>query len=279
MPASEHSLRITDAYALQLRGIRDAIVRLVRDRWAALDPEDLDRSYRQWLSATIALVTMGQREAVRMSDAYLAAYLSSELEKAIGPRGINPDDYTGQTRDGRPLREVFLLPLVATKLALSQSQPLSVALNQGLARAVRATRTEVMEASRSALSDSMDADERITGYRRVVHDRRSCGACLALAGQRMKTTEGLLMHASCHCTAEPIVEGVKERAKRPDGRTMFDSMTPAQQDRLFAGRGGSEKADLLRSGAVSLDDLVTRVEARDFGRTMYETPLHQLVSS
>jgi hypothetical protein len=166
--------------------------------WRAMDAENLDASFRLWLPASVAVLRQGQREAVRLSDVYLARFMTSELRRPVAPTGLSPEDYAGRTRDGRDLQPLLGLAIVSTKLALGQGRTMPEALNAGAARAVRASNTEVMSASRSSLSDAMQSDERIIGYERVVNSDNPCGACLGLADEGLRATDqDLEIHANC----------------------------------------------------------------------------------
>lgn len=271
MPAKQSSVRITDAWRTHQYGLNDATVRAIVAAWRNLDWDDLDSSFRRWLTAAVQTVTFAQGESVRLADAYLAAYLSSELGEAARTVGADPDEYAGRTPRGDDLRLAFGPALVAVKMAIAQKRPQRDALLSGMARAVKATRSAVMETSRRALADMMRDDPRVTGARRVT--RGTCGACMALAGELVDEGRRLDSHPHCQCVPEPIVRGVRETIQRPTGRELWDAMSVAEQDRFFVGRGGKKKADLIRSGAVALVALVARSRGPGGHGQITEAPL------
>lgn len=275
MPARAESAAITGTYRGALLALRERAIALVGNRWRLIDWLDLDRSFAEFLAAAGETVALSQREAVRLTDAYLAAYLSSELGEAVPPQGLDPASFAGRTRDGRPVARVLTGALFAVKLAILQRRPREQALASGLAHTVRTVRTEVMESSRSALAEAIAREPRVRGWRRVTAGR-PCGACLGLAGGLRRTDRGLDVHPSCRCTAEPVLAGVEERFPRPSGRELFDAMTPEEQDALFAGSGGAAKADLIRSGKAQLADLIARDERPQWGTVIAEAPLEAL---
>lgn len=127
-------------------------------------------------------------------------------------------------------------------------------------------------------ADEVRAEPVIVGYRRVAADG-SCGACLALSdGAIQADDEAFEAHPSCTCAMEPVVREVNEGASgRPSPQERFEALSAEAQDLMFAGHGGAAKADLLRSGAVRIDDLVAR-HARRPGETplISERPLSAL---
>lgn len=256
MPGSARSAAITDAYRARLVALRRRIVVAVGAAWS-LDPEHLDETFRTWLGRADRLITDAQAVGARLSDAYVAAFVGSELDQAVTPAGLDLARYAGVTMDGRPIREVLAPAIFTVKRELGRGAGFDQAANAGRARAIRNTTSELRASSDAALDDAIAAEPRIRGWRRVTSGR-PCGACLAAAtGAVQQTDEVMLVHPSCSCTKEPVVGGVRERVKRPTGSDLFDGMSKAQQDELFAGRGGEAKAELIRSGAVSLNDLAT----------------------
>lgn len=275
MPASRTALALTDAYRDRLLTIRQRAALVVAHGWRNLEPARLEESYAAWLATTQATVEAAKREGVAASDAYLAAYLAAELASEARPRGLDPEPYL-EAIGGRPLGRALLTPLLTVKVALQQGRPSSEALRLGLARATRIAAVEAMDAPRRALADLMRDEDRIAGWRRVT-SRNACGACLALADGVVRDPGDVLeTHGHCRCTAEPVVRGVRERIRRPTGREHFDALSHEEQDALFHGRGGAEKAELIRAGAVPFDALIQREHMEATPDEFTEAPLSRL---
>lgn len=250
MPRTRQALDLNDAYRLRLLDVRDRTIRALASVWPT-DITTYDRDIRRWLAAATQIVTAGQTHQVTLTDGFLARLLTLELDVPTDPAGLDPSRWAGRTRDGRPVARVLSLADVSVRSALSGGADPAIALDQGLARAVRVARTETMEAARSAMADQISTDERIAGWRRVT-SRTPCPACLGLSVQGLRRTDhSLSIHASCSCTALPVIRDVPETVTPPAGRDVFDAMSPAEQDRLY----GPERAELIRTGQVSLDDL------------------------
>lgn len=279
MPANLEALRATNAYRARLLAIRQQTIRAAALQWRGLDFADLDASFARWQQAT-ALVTAGaQGAAAGLASAYLTHYLRASLGARAHPApAIDTAAYAGRSRDGRPLAEALRAPLYTVKIALGQGNAPAAAASIGFARAQRTVAAETMAASRGALSDGIREDDRVVGWRRAV-DGGACGACLGSATGAIFPDEDVPeVHDYCRCLAEPVVRGVRERTPRQTGPELWAAMTPAAQDALFAGRGGKDKADLIRSGAASLEDLVHRSPMATRRDDITEAPLEALTN-
>jgi len=128
---------------------------------------------------------------------------------------------------------------------------------------------------------AMDAHPEIIGYRRITRPG-CCGACLALAnGDILPVGEPFEAHGRCRCTLEPVIADVNDSDwGRPTGAERWEQMSPGEQDETFAGHGGRAKADLLRAGVITLEQLITR-EPRPPGRRPLtrETTLAELAAA
>lgn len=274
MPANSRSLELTDAYRRQLLSLRVRTNQVVVRSWQ-LDPAALEQSFAGWHDTATTLTTAAQAQGVLATQAYLASYLGSETGRAQTIDPVDPARYVGLSRDGRPLGELFTPPLYTVKLSLAQGLPFLRASQMGRARAMRSVNFEVLEAARSSLDDSMRTNRRVVGWRRVPAGS-ACGACLAAATGAIQDTDAtLLVHRGCACTKEPVVRDVKERVHRPTGEQQFRSLTEPQQDALFAGRGGAEKAQLIRDG-LPFSALITHEHEHLGDDTFTETPLDAL---
>lgn len=133
---------------------------------------------------------------------------------------------------------------------------------------------------RAGLGDQMVEQPEVIGWRRRA-EPGACGACLALADGSIHTPgASMATHPRCRCVTEMVIRGVNDTEwGRPTGQEMFDGMSPTEQDALFLGHGGAEKARLLRSGEVAMSDLVSEGSARLGGRRIItETPLKDLAA-
>lgn len=243
MAHNQRSFRLTDAYRRQLVGIGARVEAQAREHWPRI--EDFDAS--TWPATMAAVVTRAQTQAVRLSAGYLSAYVRSER----GTRGplikIDSATYAGVSRDGRPLAEAMRSPFIAVLGALADHRPAEEALRIGLAKGVRFTGFETIQAGRDALLDTIETDDRFKGWQRSV--RGTCGACMALSGLSGPRFE---VHPSCECVPAPEVRGVANRFPLPTGAALFAALSEQEQ----AEKVGPEAAQLIRDGHADLRDFV-----------------------
>jgi hypothetical protein len=276
VPARARSLAVTDGYRRRLAKLSDVTGRSVAAAFT-VDPDDLRRSGGTAVRRAAKTVAVAQRSAALLAAAYLADYVRSETGERE-PVELDPDVYAGQTVDGRAVARPLASAVIAVRLGLARGKDERSARDWGRSRVERVARTEVVEAARAAQRDGMETSERITGWRRAA-GAGACGACLAAATGAVRATDEIPeAHAFCRCVAEPVVAGVPERARRRTGEEMFRALPAAEQDKLFEGRGGAAKAELIRSGAVPLSALLTRERRPEWRDTITETTLAALAA-
>lgn len=196
-----------------------------------------------------ALLTRSQITAVRATSGYLAAFLALELGTPTRGPSIDSETYSGLSRDGRPLTESLRSPLIGTFRKLKEGEPPESALSYGLNRATRMVGMDFDQSHRSALLQTIDADERFDGWNRAI--RGGCGACTAKA-QGLSHDLWFPVHPGCQCVAEPNVKDVPDNFPRPTGQQLFENSSTQEQNEML----GPEIADLVRKGEIELGDLV-----------------------
>jgi hypothetical protein len=273
MPATERSLRLTDAYRDHLLQLRRHLVATAGQRWGRVNLEDLEATYRAWALFAAAALTAGQRAGARATDTYFSAYMEAELGRPAAIAAVDGDELVGRGRDGRGLAEVLAPPLITVRQALKQGTSVNRALQMGQARATRILAVELTATPRVVLDRKIAGTARVVGWRRVA-SANACGACLGAAtGAIHESAIPLRVHGFCRCIKEAVVAGVDERHPRPTARETWASMTKREQNALFAGRGGADKAELIRSGRVDLEDLVHHQPMATVADEITEAPL------
>lgn len=272
MPRSELALRLTDGYRGRLLGLRQIALRRAASAWQGVALEDLDRSFELWLAAASGALTEVQARSVALSGGYLAAYLSVETGRRIALRHSDTAALVGKSRDGRLLRDALHPAVITVKQRIAEENPPDVALAAGLARALRTVALDASHAPRAALAESMQAEDQVIGWRRVTAGD-ACGACLGAATGAIRADDEVLeAHAYCQCGAEPVIARVREHVQRPTGTEIFESKPAEQQNQLL----GEEKAELVRSGQVSLPELVAHSPMATEHDHITERPLSAL---
>ena len=226
--------------------------------WSQVDPRRIVDSWAEQVPSVSARVAAGQMEAAERGARY--------VPNVTREQGIEPDPegrvrtarLAGVASDGRPLETLLGLPAVQTVNRIGRGQSPPSALAQGRKMLGLLASTQVFDAGRVSTAVGMTADRNLGGYRRKLRGDTNCARCIILAGKFYRWNAGFLRHPACDCEHVPsagtLAEkvGVDDLGGRPtagelefDPRTQFQSMTKAEQDRVFT-KGGAEA---IRHGA------------------------------
>jgi hypothetical protein len=273
MPATSRALALTDAYRAELVALRLDVLRAGAAAWALVNVDELAATYAAWRTGTAAVLERAQRHGAQLAEAYFAAFLAAELDRPVLTAPSSADEVAGVGRDGRPLLDVLTPAIATVAMSLAQGRGREQALAMGKARAIRTLSAEVLAAPRTALDRQLTESSHVLGWRRTTSSS-ACLACLGAAtGALHASAEVLAVHGHCRCTKEPVVRGVRERHRRPTGRDQFDALSPAQQDARYG-----PKAELVRSGAVALEQLVKPQPMATVPDEITEAPLKALTT-
>lgn len=192
-----------------------ALVRLRRLRFGPLDR----------LVATMAAYQVAAaRESVRYFPLMLA---EQDISADVAAQAI-PEALAGSASDGRQMSG--LLDYTRSRSVTDQAFALIVA-------------TQLQDVARQAASIAMGARPTVQGYVRMLNPP-SCSRCAILAGRFYRRNEGFQRHPKCDCRHVPTTNAnAGDLTTEP--RDYFDSLTEAEQDRIFTKSG----AEAIRLGA------------------------------
>lgn len=269
MPSSLRSLRVTDRFSRQLAATSARVVGEASSRWR-LAAEDFDGSYREWLSGVVPVVAQAQGQNVRLAQGYLSAFLLSETGRRVRLPKVDAGLFVGRSRDGRALEEAWGSPPIKAKVAIGDGKSVGEASDVAKAAALHLVNVDTYHAARGPLSALMSAVSAIQGYTRVTGGN-ACGACLGAAdGTVFASDEVFEIHANCDCVAEPVVEGAG-RVRRESGQQIFGKLSLSEQN----ARLGDEAAEAVRSGLVTVGDLVGRSPMKTEPDWLVQKPLSE----
>lgn len=276
MPASPTSLLLEQRYRNALLARARQAVALIRERFAGIDPTDIGASYEAILPALVAYITLGQRDAQMLAYQFLAALAAEEVGEPKVPTNV-AGNIAGTTADGRSIQKALAAFIPATFLAIRRGLPVSQAINIGRYGVARMAHTEITDAAWRETSHQGEASGgEMSGWTWVVGGSNPCGACLANQNGRVHSwSRPMGRHAGCSCIESPVYRDAPEKVKRPTGMELFTAMSAAQQIATFR-TAGEAKAALVRSGRITLDDLVEVQEHYRWRDSITEKPLEAL---
>jgi hypothetical protein len=181
-----------------------------RKAWAQVDQANLDGTYPVGMLALS--VSVLQRDAARLSAAYIQAFVSSELGRPIDVPLVDARQ-VGSARNGDELRKALRSPLIGVKVGIRDGKDVPAALAEGGRTLERIVGLATDTAAREALRLASDHSTHILGWRRAI--RGTCGACMGAATSEMHPADGELdIHPNCACVAEPVVKAEPYNPKK-----------------------------------------------------------------
>lgn len=211
--------------------------------WQGVDRSDIRGSWRAQLGGLLTLLAAAQQAAAEEADPYLEAVLAEQEIEAEAEGAIRPDEFAGLASDGRPLESLLEQPVVATLTAIQAGATVARAMATGQGTLEMILGTQVADAGRTADGAALTARPPTGGYVRMLVGK-SCSRCAVLAGKWFRWNAGFRRHPRCDCVHVPSSE---DRAGdvRTDPRAYFDSLSRADQDKVFTKAG----AQAIRDGA------------------------------
>lgn len=155
--------------------------------------------------------------------------------------------------------------------------------NGGLSRALVISRTEMLDAHRTATKVSETANTDVLGAWEwnAKLDSRTCPSCLSKHGNRYELTDdGPLDHQQGRCARVSVTKSWKELgfdieeppSSTPDAQAWFESLDQRTQVEIM----GKERLELLQSGSISWQDLSSKRETDGWRDSYGVTPLKNL---
>lgn len=194
-------------YRQAVQGLRGELAEQILTLWKSLT------SWRttqidDFAHSTVPLVLGAQREAARLTAAYLGQYRSAALYGA--PERMVPvraERVTGAAvRNGTDPVEVYRRSGKQVWRQLGEGHSLEDAVESGGKRAVKAAQTDVQLAKRAAAQQALAGDKQAVGSRRVIEGPYSCGLCIVASTQRYHKRELQPIHPGCDCDVVPLYE-------------------------------------------------------------------------
>lgn len=216
--------------------------------WGRIEPDHLRESWVESMTELEPVVESAQVRAAAFGASYGALTLvQSSGEYRPPAQFVNPRAFAGITSGKLPMRPALASPIFTTLSRISEGVPVADALKSGKAVLDRVVRTSVADAGR--LAAGVDAASRAgVGYIRMLNPP-SCSRCVVMAGRRYRWNQGFLRHPGCDCVhvqaTAKMLSGAEAEGLLFDQHAYFESLTEAEQDRIFTRAG----AQAIRDGA------------------------------
>jgi SPP1 gp7 family putative phage head morphogenesis protein len=213
----------------------------------------------------------------------------------------------GATQKGSPLADLFsgfgaeaaqaakdaLISGVTLGYGPRQIAPgIQDALDISRNRALTIARTESLRAYRGANLATFQANSDVVGQWRwtCAFSMRTCAACIAMDGTLHDLSESMDSHPNCRCTMTPVTKswddilgplgidttGIEDTNPALDmqtGQEWFNGLDADQQRQIL----GNAKYDAFADGKFDLSDIVGTNDDPDWGKSIFEKPLKELI--
>lgn len=235
-----------------------------RDAWAAVNPAHISESWAMQIPRLLLLLTGGQHAAAVSADRYVTEMLAEQGINPATQGRLDAAALAGIASDGRSLESLLAQPGIVAKVGLSNGVALDRAMAAGGVLAELVGHTQVADAGRVADGAALASRPHATGFTRMVVGA-TCSRCIVLAGRWYRWDAGFNRHPKCDCVGIPAPESAHEL--RTDPRKTFDSMSSAEQDKVFTQAG----AQAIRDGADMAKVVNARRGMQTAGGRLYTT--------
>lgn len=209
----------------------------VRRLWRAMNLADIDGSWQQVGPEAVATIGALQVGAAREATSYVPAVLAEQGTTAAPVAAVEPLGFA-RGSSGLALGDVTATVPAMVKRSVGQGAE-QVALTRGLSLLEGITETLVADAFRLATVADMVTRPNVVTWTRVLNPP-SCGRCAVLAGKVFRWNQGFPRHPRCDCKHLPSTVAAPPGSRLLDPRAYFDSLPPAEQERLF-GKGVAQR--------------------------------------
>jgi hypothetical protein len=239
-PAEQHAPAF---YAAQAATAADAATEIA-GLWQGINLADIAVWWAQIREQVLAVIAAGQVRAAVTVDAYQQAILRDDGLTPLAPGRIDPLAFAGHNGDGVPLPDVVDAVPIWMKADIAAGTPPEEAAEKARYRAELLAKTEIQRSSSRAGFVGRTIEPRFKAWERYVN-LPACGRCIVLAGTRYRSKEIMPRHPGCDCGWYEVTEAHDRGPAENEPSALFESMTPAQQDKAFTKAG----AQAIRAGA------------------------------
>lgn len=192
--------RLTEAHRLAQARLGAQTVARMHTIWRLLNPDDLDGSFKQWLSVAIPVVQGQRTSSARLAANYLSTFKALELGVAATSVPV-----LAETADVAAVTTSLLVtgPL-SVKRAMVRAVPLVRALSTAEAASAATAMRHALDGGRQTITQNLRADNKASGWARVASGN-ACKFCASLEGKFHRHDDAdFPAHDGCSCSQEPV---------------------------------------------------------------------------
>lgn len=209
--------------------------------WRSVSAGNIDAGWDAIAGRLEQVVTQGQLTAAKQAPRYATAALRDQGMPTSGAV-IVPQAFTGATLDGREVIPELFAAVTATKTLIGRGVGVGSAFQAGTV--VMSMKVATMIRDAGNMADKVASVGKGSVLMARVLSPGACSRCAILAGFG-NFTEHFERHPSCQCTTVPVASGELPDGIHDSAGAYFNSLSEAEQDRIFTKSG----AEAIRLGA------------------------------
>ncbi len=222
---------VAAAHYVQQASLADATAYRAQVLWQMVDRAAILDSWASLLPQAVRLVKGSQLMAASTAQSYVTDALNAQGLDSAGA-DINASAFAGIASDGRPLSSLLSAPAYTALSGIKSGQSMDRAMGAGLNQLLLMSSTQVTDAGRVAGGVGIASRRTETGYIRMISSG-ACSRCAVLAGKYYRWNAGFSRHPRCRCYHLPAESNSSGSDKRTDPYQYFNSLSRAEQDRIF----------------------------------------------
>lgn len=174
--------------------IRSGVEKVITDRWLAMESwrgPEMDA----WKNTIIPIVQAAERQVAQVTNAYLTS-MSNIVDGTNEPaRRLDLSQVTGEATRGVDPAIVYSRPESTVNAALARGSSLSVAVSEGLKRALSLSMTDIQLAKTRTVARQGSG----SWFRRTLNGPKNCAKCVIASTQRYHRGTLMPIHPGCDC--------------------------------------------------------------------------------
>lgn len=193
-----------DQFAAQADQLRQRLINALALIWSGFDAWYTDRLIDELARQTVDLLQTDADFMRGLAQQYASVVLGELLESPAEVAPVSPEPLRG----GVDLVGVYRRPAEQYRHRVATGTDPDEAERMALHRRDVMAAYDLTLAGRDAQIAQYDANDQITGYRRIVHPELartgSCGLCIVASDRIYQSSELMPLHNGCNCTTSPV---------------------------------------------------------------------------